>query len=180
MTLDELKNYRAKCVEVQSTIKADIEYIKNDIQKSEEIRTQNFDDFVGKVQDLFQYLPSDEELESVENYIVYPQITKYFGDEEVYVSYQYRELYWKCSYYCFHIFFEGGLGLEGLCIHKKSYTWYRETPCRRELNRKLIYENREKLYNMMLEIVAEVNKAYNNALIRKNKALLDKAEELHN
>lgn len=31
-----------------------------------------------------------------------------------------------------------------------------------------------------LRVVADVNKAYNNALIEKNKELLDKAEALHN
>lgn len=184
MTLEELKAYRAKCEEVQNTIKKDCEYVMRDIKKNEELRTRNFDDFVGKVQELFQYLPSDEELDNVNNYMKYDYITKYLGEEKeenkVYVFYQNREIHYRCYYYCFHIFFDGGLGLEGLCIHKKDYTWYRETPCRMELNRKLIYENREKLYNMMLEVVADVNKAYNNALIEKNKELLDRAEHLHN
>ena len=182
MTLEELKVYREKCLEVQNTIKRDCEYIEKDIKASEEVRTQNFEDFVKKVQELLQYLPSDEELDSVSDYMKYDYVTKYLGnateDEKVYVFYQNKELYYRCSYYCFHIFFDGGLGLEGLCIHKGGMSWYRETPCRMELNRKCIYENRDELYDMMLEVVAGVNKAYNNALIKKNKALLDKAEEL--
>lgn len=72
------------------------------------------------------------------------------------------------------------MGKEGLVIFDNDTLWYRETPCREEQNRNCIYLNREELYNALLEVVADVNKAYNNALIEKNKELLDRAEHLHN
>ena len=178
MTLEELKKYREKCVEVQSTIKKDCEYIMKDIKKNEELRTQNFNDFVGKVQELFQYLPSEKELNDVYGCVRYEDFVKYLGGERVYIFFGNRDF---CKLYgtrTFHIFFDGMLGKEGLVIFDNDTLWYRETPCREEQNRNCIYHNREELYNVLLEVVADVNKAYNNALIEKNKKLLDRAEEL--
>lgn len=179
MTLEELKKYREKCVEVQSTIKKDCEYLMKDIKTSEELRTHNFDDFVRKVQELFQYLPSEGELNDVYGCIRYEDFVKYLGGERVYIFFGNRDfcnkLYGACA---FHIFFDGSLGKEGLVIYNNDTLWYRETPCRREQNRNCIYHNREELYNVLLEVVADVNRAYNNALIEKNKKLLDKAEKL--
>lgn len=180
MTLEELKAYRAKCEEVQNTIKKDCEYVMKDIKKSKELRTQNFNDFVGKVQELFQYLPSEGELNDVYGRIRYKDFVKYLGGEKVYIFFGNRDF---CRLYgtrTFHIFFDGRLGKEGLVIFDNDTLWYRETPCREEQNRNCIYHNREELYNALLEVVADVNKAYNNALIEKNKELLDRAEHLHN
>ena len=178
MTIEELKAYREKCINVQNTIKEDIEYIKKDIKKSEEVRTQNFNDFVRKVQELFQYLPSEQELDSVHNCLKYEDFMRYLGGERVYVFFGRRDYCMSCGEHTFRIFFDGGLGKEGLIIYTDNTLWYRETSCRREQNRNCIYHNREELYNILLEVVADVNKAYNNALIEKNKRLLDRAEEL--
>ena len=178
MTLEELKKYREKCMEVQSTIKKDCEYIMKDIKKNEELRTQNFNDFVGKVQELFQYLPSEGELNYIYGCIRYRDFVKYLGGERVYIFFGNRDFCKLYSARTFHIFFDGRLGKEGLVIFDDDTLWYRETSCRREQNRNCIYHNREELYNILLEVVADVNKAYNNALIEKNKELLDRAEEL--
>lgn len=91
MTLEELKAYRAKCEEVQNTIKKDCEYVMKDIKKSEELRTHNFNDFVGKVQELFQYLPSEGELNDVYGRIRYKNFVKYLGGEKVYIFFGNRD-----------------------------------------------------------------------------------------
>ena len=43
-----------------------------------------------------------------------------------------------------------------------------------------VADNADEIYEKLVELTAKMNKAYNNFLIKKNKELLDKAEELHN
>ena len=178
MTLEELKKYREKCVEVQNTIKRDCVYLQNDIAESEHRTEIRFEDFVSRVQKLFDYLPSDEELKKADKFMDYSGIAYRVGGEHVYISLKNMELAYKKYYYTVFISFKGALGLEGLCIYKNGSTWYRETPCRQEQNRKIINGNTDTLYGLIMDLVAEVNKKYNNALIQINKELLDKAEEL--
>ena len=178
MTLEELKKYREKCVEVQNTIKRDCVYLQNDITESEHKITMRFEDFVGKVQGLFALLPTEEELRYVEKYIRYDGIIATIDGTGVLVCFGNSHTDIRCPYMSFNIMFGGKLGREGLYITTSKYQWFRITVSSEEFARELICRNTDRLYELFMDLVAELNKAYNNALIEKNKELLDKAEKL--
>lgn len=178
MTLEELKKYREKCVEVQSTIKKDCEYIMKDITEMEYKNTMKFEDFVGKVQGLFDLLPTEEEFRYVEKYMRYDGIITKIDGTGMLICFGNSHTDIRCPYMSFNMIFGGRLGREGLYITTSKYQWFRTTIPSQEAISELIYRNTDRLYELFMDLVAELNKAYNNALIEKNKELLDKAEEL--
>lgn len=183
MTLDELKAFKAKCDEVQSTIKRDIAYIEKDIAVSEDRKLRDFEELCGKLQELVGLLPEG--------------LPRHFGTkerEEVIVgdeggwqgcgtllTVKAGNLYkndftWNgTSVYAIDIYF-GNIGcnkinlmieknrIDGHHMYKDWKVW--------------LASNADIIYDMAKNAVADCHRDYNNWLVEQNKALLDKAEEL--
>ena len=164
MTLEELKKYREKCVNVQNTIKADIEYIKEDIAESERQKKVDMRSLCLKIAEYLAYLPTEAEMG--DNGI----ISESFYRTDLCYGYVFREgLKIKPREDDSRYVLIGRTGTYGTTIYDE------------DLYKEVIYDilrHSDRLLNDLGGAVAEVNNKYNNILIQKNKKLLDKAEEL--
>ena len=181
MTLEELKVYRAKCEEVQSTIKRDCEYIKNDIQGTKYKKMRTLSELVGKVQDLFNYLPSVDELIENQPWGVADRVL--VNGKTIYISF--GSSLWNCNWWGYEVewIYENCQsnkyrGLEVTRGGSVVTHFYNDNE--EEKFKLWVADNADEIYEKLVELTAKMNKAYNNFLIKKNKELLDKAEELHN
>lgn len=176
MTLDELKAYRAKCEEVQSIIKRDCEYLQNDIDHKENCKLRNFGDFVERVMGLYQYLPSLYEMQEL--HCGYGKTATVNG-KEVCLSFGngFYNPYWWGYKVCWKS--NTSYGTRGIYICSDGFGWKDiHDDDRRKEFQMWVSDNADELYSMLVSVTAEVNKNFNNALIKKNKELLDKAEHL--
>ena len=164
MTLEELKRFREKCVKVQNTIKADIEYIKKDIAESERQKKVDMRSLCLKIAEYLAYLPTEAEMG---------------------VNYITSETFYKTDL-CYGYVFCEGLKIRPrkedsryVLIDRKGT--YGTTIYDDDLYKEVIYDilrHSDRLLNDLGVAVAEINNKYNNILVQENKELLDRAEEL--
>lgn len=185
MTFEELKAYRAKCVEVQNTLIRDCEYIKKDIHGMEERILTDWDSIVKRIGDYLELLPKKLHTSDDKGYILYEigtdEKTFVVGDTRIRFGIGYDEKYFTIAETretysnprgCI-ITAEGDLGYDKYYHHIST--------CDPDFQRALrlkICRNWAEFEKGFQEFVERINKKMNNLWIATNKYMLDKAEGL--
>ena len=183
MTLEELKAFKAKCEEVQSTIKRDIAYIEKDIAVSEDRKLRDFEELCGKLQELVGLLPEGlprhfgtKDREE----IIEPEEGGWHGCGTL-LTVNAGNLYkndftWNgTSVYAIDIYFGE------ICFNKINVMVEKNRVRGHHLSREMklwLASKADIIYDMAKNAVADCHRDYNNWLVEQNRALLDKAEEL--
>ena len=186
MTLDELRAMKAKCSEVQSTLKKDIAYICNDNRKEEHIFSDCWEDFVAKIRELFEFLP---EAKDISDYC-----SGGTNKEYQLSRYNYPVLVVRCGYVWKPYVRKIVLGYDTLDDNKVWVTIYEdkvtisqkyggevELDFRSEQTRMLrLMEYRDRLYELAKEAVADCQQRVTENLLHRNKRVLEYAEKIKN
>ena len=179
MTLEELKAYKAKCDEVQSTIKRDIAYIEKGNAEREGIILCKYEELVERLRELVGLLPEDmpkhfgtlyrkktfADGSSVEMDAGNLHVTDFtWNGSSVYAINTW--VYIPSRHSCGIQFMVKKDGVGGHLMGKEDKLW--------------LADKADGIYELAKDVVAECHKDYNNLLIKKNKEALERAEHLHN
>ena len=185
MTLEELKEMRDRCAEVQNTLRKDIAYIHNSNQKEEHIFSDCWEEYVAKIRELFEFMPCVNDLS---NYCSSGRTT-----QELHLSpHEYPKLEVRCTYDT------GGKGIvlfystldddkvyieiwENRVMIGQRYGGCKELVFKDNQRQVLrLMQYRDRLYEMAKNMVAECQQKVTEGLIAWNERELDYAEKIKN
>lgn len=185
MTLEELKEMRDRCAEVQNTLRKDIAYIHNSNQKEEHIFSDCWEEYVAKIRELFEFMPK---VDDISCYCSSGRTTQIFHLG----AYEYPKLEVRCTY---------GSGERGIVLYYSTlnddsvyievwehrvmigqrYSGCKELVFKDNQSKVLrLMQYRDRLYEMAKNMIAECQQKVTEGLIHRNEQELDYAEKIKN